>query len=526
MVLGLCDSAEKIIANVGGRCDDAVDDVPCLKDPINCSGTVSEFTEATEGPGTYLITLRQNRYEYCNIRDNINAQPAICRTSATTQSFCIRNPFDPGCAVTTTGPRLGNDLAKYRRDRLAYCRGLNGAEANANPSNNGGGVGAAHTNNATNSINLCNVSDRTEDAAGIICGDRHETTTAVTAGLGLTRDPFIDFCSQLTEYDSVRLTRITDCAGFSDRSSTGTTVCNWAQQAALCSNNTANTTTNRLDAQCGTLNVPSKWATATTTITFTNSTGDANAFVENFDSAGATPVTFTENTLELHPDLPGRRVIDNILPNVRFYSARTAGVNAGAAVTTIGQTLILSTGLQVGGATQNDIDNNVPSTPAVDAGTARFFAGIEMSSGNVGRPVFNRADSNATWTGTIDWLGLGDAANLTGSRSGFRLLVNFNARTVQGAVPITSSQVTGNHLVIDGSYNAAGYISGRAYINDYGSGNPNDTVVPNIGNNAVNTSTDGLLNGLIGSHGAVGVFISNDADAANGFGGGFIVKPQ
>ena len=523
-VLTLCDSAEKIVANVGGRCDDAVDDVRCLKDPINCSGTVSEFTEATVGPGTYLITLRQNRYEYCNIRDNINAQPAICRTSATPQSFCIRNPFDPGCTVTTTGPRLGNDLAKYRRDRLAYCRTLSGADANRYPSNNGGGVGAAHTGNAANSINLCNVADRTEDAAGIICGDRHETTTAVTAGLGLTRDPFIDFCSELTEYNSARMTRITDCAGFSDPGATGTTVCNWARQVNLCAN-----TDTALNAQCGTLNDLTKWKDGSTgdydPVELTNlGAGDANEFVTDI----TLDTTFEYLTLAATPAVSSTLVgaaisYGSTFPSVTVFSARKKQVLYSCSADN-DNTLNPSCSTGTDGITLTGGEKATVGTEKTPVGEQRFYARI--NAGNVGRPVFNRVDSpTATWNGRIQWIGNGTFAGGT-DRSNFQMKVDFAARTIQGAASIAETNVpgTGNHLVIDGTYTGAGIISGSTSLRDY-------TANPNLDSNAINigatingsASEPGFVSGIIGHLGAVGAFISSTDSNANGYAGGFIV---
>ena len=522
VVLGLCDSAEKIIANVGGRCDDAVDDVPCLKDPINCSGTVSEFTEATGGPGTYLITLRQNRYEYCNIRDNINAQPAICRTAATAPSFCIRNPFDPGC--TASGNRLGNDLAGYRATRLAYCRGLSGAEANANNSNNGGGVGAGHTSNAGASINLCNVSDRTHDAAGIICGDRDPLTTAVDAALGVTRDPFLDFCSQLTEYDSVRLTRITDCAGFSDPGATGTTVCNWARQVNLCAN-----TDTALNAQCGTLNDLTKWKDGSTgdydPVELTNlGAGDANEFVTDI----TLDTTFEYLTLAATPAVSASAVgaaisYGSTFPSVTVFSARKKQVlYSCSADNDNDRNSSCSTGPN--GITLSDGSTATVGAVKDPAGEQRFYARIN-TGGNVGRPVFNRNNAAATWNGRIQWIGNGTFAGGT-DRSNFQMKVDFAARTIQGAASIAETNVpgTGNHLVIDGTYTDAGIISGSTSLRDY-------TANPNLDSNAINigatingsASEPGFVSGIIGHLGAVGAFISSTDSNANGYAGGFIV---
>ncbi|MCA8835244.1 MAG: hypothetical protein K8953_09180 [Proteobacteria bacterium] len=522
VVLGLCDSAEKIIANVGGRCDDAVDDVPCLKDPINCSGTVSEFTEATGGPGTYLITLRQNRYEYCNINDNINAQPGICRTAATAPSFCIRNPFDPGC--TASGNRLGTDLPKYRRDRLAYCRGLSGAEANANNSNNGGGVGAGHTSNAGASINLCNVSDRTHDAAGIICGDRHETTTAVDAALGLTRDPFIDFCSQLTEYDSVRLTRITDCAGFSDPGATGTTVCNWARQVTLCAN-----TDTALNAQCGTLNTAMKWTNDSTgnykPVAFTNAaaTGDTNQFTTT--SITLSPrFEYLTSAGEVSADFAGAHrasvSIGSSLPAVSFFAARRKAVfYSCSADNDNDRNPSCSTGTN--GITLSDGSTATVGAQKDPPGEQRFYASI--GAGNVGRPVFNRVTNPvATWNGTIQWIGNGTFAGSI-SRN-FKVKVDFAAQTIQGATPITLDATTGDHLVIDGTYTGAGIISGSTNLIPFSSpNNPNAGSTVDITTGAGTASHPGLVSGIIGHRGTVGAFISTTTDNSNGYAGGFVV---
>ncbi len=545
VVLDACNTGANIIANLNTRCDDAVEDEPCLRDPANCTTGATVFAPATgDDGGAYLSALLTDRLTYCNTDDNINAQKNICRSANSDFAYCTRNPWSDNCEDD-----LGADPEAFRNTRLAYCRLRTAAELRNNTLNVVVNFVSGTLDN-TDNFNLCfagssiDADGHDQHAVGAICAG----TSNVTVNMKLnaaSADPFTAVCRAFSRYNDERLTRIVACAGFDDPAVTSGTTCNWAQQANLCSNDTSG-----LDAQCGTLNIPSKWVTSATSgkisdsiaaaIEFTNSQGNKNAIISNFGNTNA-DVTFTEPTLELHTDLTGGRsggriVGDDDLPNVRFYSARTAAVPGQEALAAIneGDALPGPDGdiLTLGDNTVAGPDDTRPEVlqrDEIPAGTARFFAGIEVSSGNVGRPFFNRgaADPTATWTGKIDWIGIGDAANATAARD-FSMLVNFGTRTLQGAVSIAEVNPlnTGLHLVIDANYSAAGIIKGTSgggvTIRRY-TANPNDSGI-NIGAASASIIIPGTVTGLIGSEGAVGVFVSDDTNPS-GYGGGFIVKP-
>ncbi len=529
-VLGLCDNSAKIIANVGNRCDDAVEDVACLRDPFQTCSDLSQLNLVAGGNGaTHFANLKADRLTYCGTGNNINSQTNICRTTFNSgTAHCLANPFDSPSCDSAVGAD-GTAQKAYRVAREAHCLSLGGAAAKTNGSINHAGIGST-------AVNLCYRATSQKDAVGQICHGHLGSTT------DKGRDPFSAFCVAIDDYNGRRKTRLEECAGGAAKTSAQpsetyavSTVlnCNYARQVTYCANNTT-----ALDGSCGTINTATKWNEIPSgnhaPMAFVNSdAGDTNKFVPN-------NYTFPSTNFEYVTDVSGTTTVTDAqtasaavnfgagtaatkLPSVTGFSARRKAVPAGDAVTTLGQPLTMANGQpKVGGATQNDIDTSVPSTPRIEAGEQRFYATIH--EGDVGRPVFNRVDGTATaiWNGQIHWVGNGTAVvDHTGARSNFKMEVDFANRTIEGAVSINATPANpglGNHLVIDGDYTGAGIITGTTYIRSYTS--TYNSVTPNIDANGTDTSP-GFLSGIIGHKGAAGVFISEGN--TNGYAGGFVV---
>ena len=562
VVLQLCQDSALVADNSSNaRCKTARAQVNCLADPMACTNTQADTQLAqASGSGTasvnaraYRDTIRTNRVTFCAADNNVNDQQAICRTSATNESTgvygaCLQNPFAGAC----TALFATSNITKIRADRITHCRDVVGAAniTKGDQTNREGAANAISTRSTTgDGINLCFVNDNNPsgDAVGRICwGTEFDGSDRTSAS------PFDPICRAFTDYDTRRATRLTECAGVSSFSSQTTYNCTgYDDERALC-----NVATNvRPATGCPVAQTYTQWINSTTTPAFVAAVGTTNQFLAGLTASAP---DFSNNA-NLEQVEAGRILtIDGALPSIRFFSARTpevafvAGRVAADAVEEVvvnasnnGQRVELADGtvIPVVDASHHgmvitaavDAVEQRDEVPFVAAGPNRFYAGIINNTLDVGAPLFDRALSNATWTGTIDWIGQGTALNTT-ARTGFNLRVNYSARTIQGAIPIAagtnggsaSEGVTGNHLVINGSYTGAGIISGDTSIRDY-------TATPNPAGAAISigasingsaTAEAGTLRGIIGHKAAVGVFINNGTNNTNGYGGGFIVRPQ
>ncbi|MCA8835281.1 MAG: hypothetical protein K8953_09375, partial [Proteobacteria bacterium] len=515
-VLGLCDTDTEIVNDSTGRCANAVANVRCLKDPFGtCEGTdLEQLNSVAGGDGAALFTtLKTNRLVTCRVGDFVNTQKSICRTAHTATAACLRNPF--GNCTT----ELGNtNLSDYRTNRLAYCRN----SANADQTS------ISNTNTATISdtdVNLCNAPSTEIDAAGVICGSISDSTFAFEAGLDNMRDPFIAACIQITDYNDRRSNRITNCSTAAFDQSTY--VCNYAAQATYCDESTA-------PAGCLARQAPNVWRESLTTGTFAlwgSVDTSKNQLVTDF-KRGAPPAANLYTTIGT-----AVRIDDTDVPNisVTFTSGQKAAVAAGRFVTQTdvdNDTNNATMSVIVGGVPRAAVAGDIgvtPITEAVDAGTQRFYAGIDATFGNVGAPVFDRSVNNAVWTGKIHWIGVGNDVNSNTSERVFKMSVDYDARTIEGAINVDNDITTGlgRHIVIDGNYTAAGIITGVAYGKEVaGTAYTPDT--PNINEIGGVNGSEGIVSGIIGSKAAVGAFFGPDIVPGTvdySFGGGFIVKP-
>ena len=516
MVLGLCDTDAEIVSDTTGRCAPALDDVRCLKDPFGtCEGTdLAQLNFVAGGDGGALFTtLKTNRQLTCRGGDLVNSQKNICRTAHTATAACLRNPF--GNCTTELG--AGN-LSDYRTNRLAYCRN----SANADQTS------ISNTNTATISdtdVNLCNAPSTEIDAAGVICGSISDSTFALVAGLDNMRDPFIAACLQITDYNDERSNRITNCstAAFDQT----TWACDYAAQATYCDESTA-------PDGCLARQAPNVWRESLTTGTFAlwrNVDTSKNQLVTDF-KVGPPPAATLYTTIS-----SAVRIEDTAVPNisVTFTSGQKAAVAAGRFVTQTdvdNDTNNATMSVIVGGVPRAAVAGDIgvtPITEAVDAGAQRFYAGIDATFGNVGAPVFDRSVNNAVWTGKIHWIGVGDDVNSNTSERVFKMSVDYDARTIEGAINVDNDITNGlgRHIVIDGNYTAAGIITGVAYGKEVtGTAYTPDT--PNINAIGGTNGSEGSVSGIIGSKAAVGAFIGPDIVPGTvdySFGGGFIVTP-
>ena len=542
-VLDLCKTGAGIVADTTGRCDTAVGHLACLEDPDSCTQAArrTQFAQASGSGSTandradaYRTAIRTDRIAYCVQENRINEEQNICRTSSASglYAICLQNPFASACSAT-----FGGDSALYavRRARRDYCSGLDETEILLGDQTNLVTVSKDKGTGSEKIINLCYVADTSDsDAIGWLC---YGTDESNTSGADKTKDPFTAVCRAFSRYDDRRRDRLTECAG----ASSNQYECGGYNAARLLCNVPTNV---RPATGCPVAQTYTQWNTATTTSAFSALDGTTNQFLSGLTASAP---DFSNNA-NLEQVEAGRILtIDGALPSIRFFSARTPEVIGRTEVIQelvdsddLGNEVTLADGTVIPVVDSSHYDMVItegvtPITP-VDAGATRFYAGIINNTLDVGAPLFDRAVSNATWTGTIDWIGQGTAANAT-ARTGFKMRVNYSARTIQGAIPIAagtnggsaSEGVTGNHLVINGSYTGAGIISGDTSIRDYtATPNPAAGAAISIGAsiNGLATAEAGTLRGIIGHKAAVGVFISNDnVNTANGYSGGFIVTP-
>ncbi|MCA8833508.1 MAG: hypothetical protein K8953_00355, partial [Proteobacteria bacterium] len=516
-----------------GRCSAALDDVRCLKDPFGtCEGTdLAQLNFVTGGDGAALFTtLKTNRLVTCRGGDLVNSQKNICRTADTATAACLRNPF--GNCTTELG--TGN-IATYRTNRVTYCEGASAAQ--------GAIINTSTATIGNTDINLCNAPSTEIDAAGIICGDTVQSSLSVVAGTGDTRDPFRAVCRQIAEYNTKRTTWLNSCLSVSVPSDSPYT-CNYATQIAYCNVADGGRPTN-----CPAVQIVSNWAALNTNtngvivdpVEYQTIRGVKNNFLNNFGHALAVfPSAHMEH---LNHDgtssgttLVGARLEVANFPSILAFSARSLAVNY-----TSGDISALTDENDGVDGVQIDDPYNAGTEITVAegdvktrAGHQRFYAGIRpLGSFSLGAPIFDRSTPEAVWNGSIHWIGNGSAANSQTEertpRTNFKMRVNYNTRVIEGAVPVTLGNTTGNHIVIDGEYTQAGIINGKAYIRNY-TANPNGTSTPNIlAAGAHDTNMEGIVSGILGYRGAVGVFVGpeiNGTTVTDSFSGGFVVRPQ
>ena len=134
----------------------------------------------------------------------------------------------------------------------------------------------------------------------------------------------------------------------------------------------------------------------------------------------------------------------------------------------------------------------------------KYYVGL-LSGTDLGAPVSNTAP-NAVWVGLVRALNTNIGRTfITGD---FALTVNFRDRTIAtGDIPLATAGV--HSIALTGSFDGHGVLTGTTNYKIDG------------------TATAGYLSGLIGTNGAVGVFVaSSDTDnAAGNYVGGFVAGP-
>ena len=154
------------------------------------------------------------------------------------------------------------------------------------------------------------------------------------------------------------------------------------------------------------------------------------------------------------------------------------------------------------------------------SGNDFYYAGV-LAGTNVGAPITEiiTAEANIRWTGEIRGNATNSSAKFTdGEIANFGLNITFDGND-GGTLKSFFAADTVLHFAIDGTFNANGIITGKVEL-----GNRMGTT-STIRNN--NIYSPGTLSGIIGQDGVVGVYYSNNNNAASldGYSGGFVARP-
>ena len=154
------------------------------------------------------------------------------------------------------------------------------------------------------------------------------------------------------------------------------------------------------------------------------------------------------------------------------------------------------------------------------SGNDFYYAGV-LAGTNVGAPITEiiTAEANIRWTGEIRGNATNSSARFTdGEIANFGLNITFDGND-GGTLKSFFAADTVLHFAIDGTFNANGIITGKVEL-----GNRMGTT-STIRNN--NIYSPGTLSGIIGQDGVVGVYYSNNNNAASldGYSGGFVARP-
>ncbi len=164
----------------------------------------------------------------------------------------------------------------------------------------------------------------------------------------------------------------------------------------------------------------------------------------------------------------------------------------------------------------------------------RLFAGM-LSGTNMGRTLVPYTSGNPTamWAGKIRWVGFLGGVTFPGNNADARdlnLEVNFQDRTLEAFVKM---DIRNHHLLLKAGYNELGQFTDGTvkygiFENSQGEAD-RDAVRTADGlqsDRQFDKPFDGTLTGIIGSGGAVGVFINDKVDGDYGFAGGFVAAPD
>ncbi len=208
-----------------------------------------------------------------------------------------------------------------------------------------------------------------------------------------------------------------------------------------------------------------------------------------------------------------------------FLQGTDVGLNVGN-VRNVGDPTVRVLNLEsFGGEAKNGVAYFIGGTGATGAAVpVRLYSGI-FSGTDLGAPLTS-ADASVT----VPWAGrfggrffdrAGRAISNTGYVVDFELTVDFANSKIRGFVKRSSVADNTDHFLLKAEFDDRGRFDGTINHGAF-AGNDKDATPTNV--------TTGVLTGLIGELGAVGVFISNEADIATtdtAFVGGFVaISPK
>ncbi|MCA8835609.1 MAG: hypothetical protein K8953_11050, partial [Proteobacteria bacterium] len=191
------------------------------------------------------------------------------------------------------------------------------------------------------------------------------------------------------------------------------------------------------------------------------------------------------------------------------------------------RSLNLNTATFDGDKLGGDVNSGVVFYSTGTLADTSHFAGI-LANTNLGRRL-------ETTSGTGQWNGSFWATNMETAATDFTLHIDFVSRDIAG---IVRNGTTDNYYFVKGVYangGNSGLITGTVQYGEFSAREINLTTATLPIPSDTTPPTDGVLRGIIGSNGAIGVFVSGsavDADGlltggtgAFGFAGGFVVNP-
>lgn len=163
---------------------------------------------------------------------------------------------------------------------------------------------------------------------------------------------------------------------------------------------------------------------------------------------------------------------------------------------------------------RGEVADGVAFFAGVIGGAEYFYTGL-LAGADLGE-LLTHDSGTARWDGRIRGLAGGFNLNRFIPESDFTLEIGFNANggTIQAFVP--SASVTDTYfLYLDGSFDNTGRIDGTTNFARFAG---------DVRDGATTDDSTGTFNGIIGSQGALGVFLSDSDGANNSYGGGFVAR--
>ncbi len=235
----------------------------------------------------------------------------------------------------------------------------------------------------------------------------------------------------------------------------------------------------------------------------------SNSF-DKGDCAGVRNRVTTAGWLNSFPSSPDSSPSTS-RPKNQFLQTNVSGLNVGTTTTADGSgspTVFYLNMSALGG----DVKDGLGFFTGYTNGTRYNYVGI-LEQANLGAPL-TQTSGTANWSGQIE--SFTDSFNARD----FVLTVNFGgdrgAGNIDAFVKVNNDIGSDLYYELEGEFNTDGIIDGTTKMGLYAYGNRKYLIV--------DSWTDGVLSGLIGTEGAVAGFISNDG-ASVGYAGGFIASP-